>query len=103
MNAKAALGSRRARLDQLVRAWPALRAQLKRQLIGARDMQQRLATVGGASHPEELGIGAARFAADHRRARLIRRRYTLLDLLDDLGWLDRAIAGQFAPGGFWTA
>ena len=103
MNAKAALGSRRARLDQLVRAWPALRAQLKRQLIGARDMQQRLATVGGASHPGELGIGAARFAADHRRARLIRRRYTLLDLLDDLGWLDRAIAGQFAPGGFWTA
>lgn len=103
MNAKAALGSRRARLEQLVRTWPALRAQLKRQLIGARDMQQRLATVGGASHPGELGIGAARFAADHRRARLIRRRYTLLDLLDDLGWLDRAIAEQFAPGGFWAA
>jgi glycerol-1-phosphate dehydrogenase [NAD(P)+] len=27
----------------------------------------------------------------------------VLDLLDDLGWLDRAVAELFAPGGFWSA
>jgi glycerol-1-phosphate dehydrogenase [NAD(P)+] len=41
-------------------------------------------------------------ARDYRRARLIRRRYTLLDCLDDLGWLDGAIGALFAPDGFWS-
>jgi glycerol-1-phosphate dehydrogenase [NAD(P)+] len=66
-------------------------------------MQQRLRTLGGAAHPDDLGIAAARLAADYRRARLIRRRYTVLDLLDDLGWLDAAITDLFSPGGFWSA
>jgi glycerol-1-phosphate dehydrogenase [NAD(P)+] len=42
-----------------------------------------------------------KLAADHRRARLIRRRYTVLDLVEDLGWLDRAIDALFALDGFW--
>lgn len=103
MNAKRAAGGRRARVARFAGVWPALRDSLARQLVGARDMQQRLRAVGGAAHPRDLGIVGASFAADHRRARLIRRRYTVLDLLDDLGWLDRAIADLFAPGGFWAA
>jgi len=46
-------------------------------------------------------VSRRKLAADYRRARLIRRRYTLLDCLDDLGWLDRAIDALFAPRGFW--
>ena len=42
-----------------------------------------------------------KLAVDYRRARLIRRRYTILDVLDDLGWLDEAIGALFAAGGFW--
>lgn len=103
MNAKRAAGGRRTRVARFAGVWPALRDSLARQLVGARDMQQRLRAVGGAVHPRDLGIVGASFAADHRRARLIRRRYTVLDLLDDLGWLDRAIADLFAPGGFWAA
>jgi glycerol-1-phosphate dehydrogenase [NAD(P)+] len=103
MKAKRAVGGRRARAARFVDVWPGLRTALARQLIGARDMQQRLRAIGGAADPRDLGIGLAKLAADHRRARLIRRRYTVLDLLDDLGWLDRAVAELFAPGGFWTA
>ena len=43
-----------------------------------------------------------KLANDYRRARLIRRRYTLLDCLEDLGWLDTAIDALFVDGGFWT-
>ena len=32
---------------------------------------------------------------------MIRRRFTGLDLLHDLGWLERAVGELFAPGGFW--
>lgn len=103
MQGKRATGSRRARIERFAGIWPALRGQLARQLIGAGDMQQRLRTIGGAAHPRDLGIARARLAADYRRARLIRRRYTLLDLLDELGWLDAAITDLFSPGGFWAA
>ena len=103
MQAKNALGDRAARVERFVRTWPRLRESLSARLIGAKDMQERLRMVGGASHPRDLGISDVQLAADYRRARLIRRRYTLLDLLEDLGWLDAAIATLFAAQGFWGA
>jgi len=103
MQAKRAAGSRAARVRRFVRAWPALRERLSTQLIRADDMQRRLRIVGGASHPRDLGIADAQLAADYRRARLIRRRYTLLDLLEDLGWLDHATSALFEARGFWGA
>ena len=76
---------------------------LRAHLPGAREIRDRLARCGAASHPAEIDISARRLAADCRRARLIRRRYTVLDLLEDLGLLDRAIASLFATGGIWDA
>jgi len=64
-------------------------------------MARWLSACGAASHPSDLGITVAKLAADCRRARLIRRRYTILDCLEDLGWLDRAIGALFAPDGYW--
>ena len=54
-------------------------------------------------HPDQIGVGPGKLAADYRRARLIRRRYTLLDLLADMGRLDEAVDSLFAPAGFWGA
>jgi glycerol-1-phosphate dehydrogenase [NAD(P)+] len=101
MRAKRALGGRKERVARFVAVWPRLRLELGERLFTAEALQQRLRTVGAAAHPADLGIGHATLAADYRRARLIRRRYTLLDLLEDLGWLDRAVAELFAAGGFW--
>jgi glycerol-1-phosphate dehydrogenase [NAD(P)+] len=102
MAAKRALGSRAERVSRFARAWPRLQGDLARRLVSAGTMQRRLRAVGAAAHPSDLGIPLAALAADYRRARLIRRRYTLLDLLEDLGWLDRAVASLFIPGGFWA-
>ena len=60
-----------------------------------------LCACGAACHPADLGVSLIKLAKDYRRARLIRRRYTIVDCLEDLGWLDRAIEALFEGGGFW--
>lgn len=102
MAAKAAgADRRRARLETLGANWPILRRELQRTLVPAGTMESWLEACGAASHPADLSITMAKLARDYRRARLIRRRYTILDCIDDLGWLDRATDELFAPRGFW--
>jgi glycerol-1-phosphate dehydrogenase [NAD(P)+] len=100
--AKTAAAARRpVRLRALAERWPSLVRRLSDALMPAATLSQRLAAAGCPSHPEELGVTLEALARDYRRARLIRRRYTLLDCLDDLGWLDRAIEAVCGADGFW--
>jgi glycerol-1-phosphate dehydrogenase [NAD(P)+] len=89
------------RLRTLRQAWPDLAPRLRQMLPPAEDMQQRLRAVGAPACAADIGIPAETHAADYRRARLIRRRYTGLDLLHELGWLDDAVRGLFDSKGFW--
>ena len=97
----AAAGRRPLRMRTLAQRWSALSRRLAGALMPAARLQRSLAAAGCPSHPHEVGVTLAALARDYRRARLIRRRYTLLDCLDDLGWLDRAIDAVCGPGGFW--
>jgi glycerol-1-phosphate dehydrogenase [NAD(P)+] len=101
MAAKRAAGSPAARAQCFVQVWPDLRRQLLEREFTAAGMTRSLAAAGAARHPVDIGIPLSKLQADYRRARLIRRRYTLLDLLEDLGWLDDAVAHLFSPAGFW--
>lgn len=92
---------RTERLRTLASLWPTLRAELRETCVPASEMERWLRAAGAPAHPHDLGVSLTKFAADYRRARLIRRRYTILDLLDDLGWLDRAIADLLSENGFW--
>jgi glycerol-1-phosphate dehydrogenase [NAD(P)+] len=89
-----------ARLEALRRKWPEISGSIAR-LPRAAAVRQWLETVGGPSDAGGLGLGADKHAADHARARMIRRRFTGLDVLHDLGWRERAVAELFGPGGFW--
>lgn len=89
------------RLSALRRRWPEIAARIAGSLPAAETVRQWLDAVGGPSSAAALGISPAKHAADHGRARMIRRRFTGLDVLHDLGWLDRAVAELFAPGGYW--
>ena len=100
MRAKREASDRGERLRRAGQRWPAL-CECFRALPSARAMQQQLRAAGGAAHPADIGVSLEKLAADYRRARLIRRRYTVLDLVDDLGWLDDAIGALFAADGFW--
>jgi glycerol-1-phosphate dehydrogenase [NAD(P)+] len=102
MHAKRAASARRSlRMQRLRDDWPALRDRLSRPAMSAAELQHRLSTCGAPAHPADVGMSLRALARDYRRVRLIRRRYTLLDCLDELGWLDRAIDALFAPDGFW--
>jgi glycerol-1-phosphate dehydrogenase [NAD(P)+] len=88
----------RQRLERFVEIWPALRERLAAGLPGAAAMRASLAACGAPSAAGEIGITPATLRADIQRARMIRRRYTLLDLLADAGLLERAINEVFGKG-----
>ena len=102
MRAKLERAARRSeRLAALAANWPALREELRQFCVLPDNMEGWLQEAGAPAHPADLGVPLTKLAADYRRARLIRRRFTILDLLDDLGWLDRGIAALMADDGFW--
>jgi glycerol-1-phosphate dehydrogenase [NAD(P)+] len=79
---------RHERLQRLRGSWPMLRARLEATLVTPDAMRRLLTAHGAVCEHCHIGVSTTKLAGDIRRARLIRRRYTLLDCLDDLGWLD---------------
>jgi glycerol-1-phosphate dehydrogenase [NAD(P)+] len=90
-----------ARIDRLKACWPGLKLRLQALLPTAAQMSERLVLLGGASTPEEIGLSRFKLARDYARARLIRRRYTILDVLADLGCFEVAVNDLFTKGGYW--
>lgn len=93
----------RARLRIVQREWPRIRERCQNQLIPPLDVMNRLRQVGAPDRPELIGIATERFQRSHLQAQLIRSRYTVLDLLADVGQLDEVVRRLFAPTGFWGA
>jgi glycerol-1-phosphate dehydrogenase [NAD(P)+] len=96
-------GTLARRLAVLADRWPALRDRLRAQLLPAGKLRELLAAAGAPTHPSELGLAMDAFRATYARARMIRRRYTVLDLAAETGTLDELVGELFAPGGFWAA
>src|SRR5215217_5314350 len=90
------------RLARLADRWPELRERLRAQLLPADRVREQLAAAGCPTRPSELGLTAPAFRATYQRARMIRRRYTVLDLAAETGTLDELVDDLFAPGGFWA-
>jgi glycerol-1-phosphate dehydrogenase [NAD(P)+] len=78
----------RTRLRLLQERWPALRARIREQLLPSDELRRMLGTLRAAGSPAEIGVSAVKLHADLLTARLIRRRYTVLDLAAELGLLD---------------
>ena len=91
----------RARIAAIREAWPRIVARVKDQLITADEVVDRLKKVGAPYHPEMIGIDMARFRETHIKAQTIRNRYTVLDLLTDLGMLDEVVERLFSEDGYW--
>ncbi|MGX6496934.1 MAG: sn-glycerol-1-phosphate dehydrogenase [Schaalia turicensis] len=91
----------RARIAAIREAWPRIAARVKDQLITADEAVDRLKKVGAPYHPEMIGIDMARFRETHIKAQTIRNRYTVLDLLTDLGMLDEVVERLFSEDGYW--
>ena len=82
--------------------WPELRGRIQAQLIPAAEMQQMIHAAGAPSVPEEIGIDRVRLKSCYAKARLLRCRYNVLDLVADIGRWEETVGALFAPGGFWA-
>ena len=91
----------RQRLARIQQAWPAIRERAAAQLISPLAAARRLRTAGAPHHPELIGIDQSRLKATHFTAHMIRTRYTVLELLSDVGQLSAVVDRLFAPSGFW--
>jgi len=90
------------RLRTLGGAWPELQLRLKEQLMGSRAMRKRLSAAGAPTSPEEIGLSLERLQKSYLLAQLIRNRYTILDLVLELGLWQPCMKALFRPGGFWS-
>lgn len=84
-----------ARLALLAQTWPDLAIRLRDRLMPAQDMIQRLQTIGAPSASTDIGVSRAHLRATIAKARYLRDRYTILDLLDETGLLSDAMNAVF--------
>lgn len=90
------------RLTRLQERWPQLRRRLREQLLPAAELRDMLSAAGCPTHPSDIGLRMTDFQDTYVRARMIRRRYTVLDLAHETGELQTCVEELFAPGGFWA-
>lgn len=90
------------RLTLLRERWPALRERIQQQLLTANQLREQLGAAGCPTSPAQLGLSLADLKATYIRARMIRSRYTVLDLADETGTLNECVDELFAPGGYWA-
>jgi glycerol-1-phosphate dehydrogenase [NAD(P)+] len=91
----------REQLLLLRRCWPSLREALRDQLVGFETASRMLSEAGAPTMPEQINISRRRLRDSYRRALYIRRRFTVLDLADRCGMMDRWLDNIFAPGKVW--
>ena len=82
-----------ARLATLKDIWPALRDRLTSHLYRHEQMAQMLQQAGAPAFASQIGVSAQHLRATLQAAALIRRRYTIFDLLHDIGQTEAAFAG----------
>lgn len=77
----------RKRRQTVLDAWDTLQAKVRGQIIPFRETLAMLRRAGCPTAPAEIGLSDAAFLHGLHTAQLIRKRYTLLDLMEELGVL----------------
>jgi glycerol-1-phosphate dehydrogenase [NAD(P)+] len=83
------------RLGLVKKCWPELRKRLVEFLSPYQTIKADLKTAGVQTDPAAVGISREYQRQTIMSARLIRRRYTILDLLEETNSLDRAVDELF--------
>jgi glycerol-1-phosphate dehydrogenase [NAD(P)+] len=86
------------RLTRLRADWPALRDRLAARLWPAARMADHLRRAGAPVEAEEIGLDSAALYRSILKARFLRSRYTVLDLLGECGLLEQAATAALSGG-----
>ena len=86
-------------LKRLQENWGELRSKLMAQLIPFHEVRDMLRRAGCPFDPGQIGISRARLRLSYQQCCYMRRRFTILDLVQRLGVLDSALDNLFSPQG----
>jgi len=81
-----------ARLNVLQAGWPSLQARLSAHLYRHKTMADMLQRAGAPAYAWQIGVTPDHLLATLHAAAFIRRRYTIFDLLHDIGQTETAFA-----------
>ncbi len=90
------------RLTRLKEVWPRLKARLEGQVINPEDFAAMLRMAGAPSTPMDIGVDDRYLRWTVLSSLYLRSRYTILDVLDDTGWLQAAVNAFPASSGIKT-
>lgn len=91
----------RSQLETLKKAWPELSERIRRQIIPFGQVRENLRLVGAPYEPEMIGVTRERFRQTVSYIPFMRSRFTNIDVIYRLGWMDEFVQRMFGKGGIW--
>ena len=91
----------RSQLETLKAAWPELSVRIREQIIPFGQVRENLRLVGAPYEPEMIGVTRERFRQTVSYIPFMRSRFTNIDVIYRLGWMDEFIDRMFGKGGVW--
>ena len=91
----------RAQIIALKEAWPVLSQRIREQIIPFEKVRECLRSVGAPYEPEMIGVSRERFRKTVSYIPYMRSRFTNIDLIYRLGWMDEFLERMFGQGGLW--
>lgn len=91
----------RKQLETLKQLWPELSAKIEQQIIPFAEVREKLRLVGAPYEPEMIGVSRERFRETVSYIPYMRSRFTNIDVIYRLGWMNEFIERMFGKGGTW--
>ena len=91
----------RKQLETLKAVWPELSERIRQQIIPFSEVREKLKLVGAPYEPEMIGVSRERFRQTVSYIPYMRSRFTNIDVIYRLGWMDEFIERMFGKGGIW--
>ncbi|MBQ7877666.1 MAG: sn-glycerol-1-phosphate dehydrogenase [Bacteroidales bacterium] len=91
----------RSQLETLKAAWPELSVRIREQIIPFGQVRENLRLVGAPYEPEMIGVTRERFRQTVSYIPFMRSRFTNIDVIYRLGWMDEFIDRMFGKDGIW--
>ena len=88
-------------LETLKAVWPQLSVRIREQIIPFGQVRENLRLVGAPYEPEMIGVTRERFRQTVSYIPFMRSRFTNIDVIYRLGWMDEFIDRMFGKGGIW--
>ena len=91
----------RHQLETLKAAWPELSEKIRKQIIPFEQVRENLRLVGAPYEPEMIGVTRERFRKTVSYIPYMRSRFTNIDVIYRLGWMDEFMDRMFGKGRIW--